>query len=210
MLDFKPKVTVIILTYNAKSTLGNILDEAISSALDQDYENIEVIVVDNGSFDNTYDHLKLKYGAKIKVIKFSRNYGYCLGNNLALRYVSSDTKYVLFQNSDAILSRNYIKELVKILENNANVVAAQGLEIQPINKWIRVGGGSLNIAGYSVDIMPQLSSGVQQIPLNRLIVVDKYSNDGTVELVKQYFRDKSVIVRSNAGIAHARYIGYTL
>jgi glycosyltransferase involved in cell wall biosynthesis len=45
------------------------------------------------------------------------------------------------------------------------------------------------------------------IPLNRLIVVDKYSNDGTVELVKQYFRDKSVIVRSNASIAHARYIG---
>ena len=161
MSDFKPKVTVVILTYNAKTTLGDILDKAISSALDQDYENIEVIVVDNGSSDNTYDHLKLKYGAKIKVIKFPRNYGYCLGNNLALRYVSSNTKYVLFQNPDAILSRNYIRKLIKILENNANAVATQGLEIQPINKWIRV-GGSLNIAGYSVDIMSQSSSGVQQ------------------------------------------------
>jgi len=45
------------------------------------------------------------------------------------------------------------------------------------------------------------------IPLNRLIVVDKYSNDGTVEFIKQYFRDKSIIVRSNSSIAHARYIG---
>ena len=74
MSDFKPKVTVVILTYNAKTTLGDILDEDISSALDQDYKNIEIIVVDNGSSDNTYNYLKLKYGAKIKVIKFPRNY----------------------------------------------------------------------------------------------------------------------------------------
>ena len=40
MSDYKPMVTVVILTYNAITTLGDILDKAISSALDQDYENI--------------------------------------------------------------------------------------------------------------------------------------------------------------------------
>jgi glycosyltransferase involved in cell wall biosynthesis len=48
------------------------------------------------------------------------------------------------------------------------------------------------------------------VPLNRLIVIDKYSDDGTVELVKQLFPDNSIVVRTDANIAHARYLGIKL
>jgi len=55
-----------------------------------------------------------------------------------------------------------------------------------------------------------LKSIKNYIPLNKLIVIDKYSDDGTVELVKQYFPSNSVIVKTDVNIAYARYIGIRL
>ncbi|MCD4790912.1 MAG: glycosyltransferase, partial [Bacteroidales bacterium] len=49
----KPLVTVIIPTYNR----GWILKEAIDSVLSQDFEDFELIVVDDGSTDNTHEIL---------------------------------------------------------------------------------------------------------------------------------------------------------
>jgi len=141
-----PKVSIVILAYNAVSTLNRIFDEAVMSALTQDYSNYEVIIVDNGSRDSTYEYAKTMYGDRAKVVKLPRNYGYCLGNNLSLKYIDKDSKYILFQNSDAILARDYVRKLIEILEQNPDVVAAQGLEIQP-SGHLRI-GGSLNTAGY--------------------------------------------------------------
>jgi len=142
-----PKVSIVILTYNAKSTLGDILDKALQSTFNQSYPNIEVLIIDNNSSDNTYEYIRNRCGNKVKVVKLTKNYGYCLGNNLALRYVSSDAKYILFQNPDAILSRDYIAKLIEILEQNPDVAAVQGLELQPSKKWLKM-GGFLNTAGY--------------------------------------------------------------
>ena len=149
-----PKVAIVILTFNARSTLGNILDEAIASALSQDYPNIEVLVVDNNSSDDTYDYIKARYGDKVKVVKLSKNYGYCLGNNLALKYVSKDAKYILFQNPDAILERDYVRKLVEILESDPKIVAIQGLEKHPSMRKCEA-GGLLNTAGYYCEVLCQ-------------------------------------------------------
>jgi len=147
------KVSIVTLAYNAVSTLGEVFDKAIRSALNQDYPDIEVIVVDNGSSDNTFDYVKMMYGDRVKIIRLPKNYGYCLGNNLALKY-TSNSRYVLFQNPDAILARDYVKKLVEVLEQNPDVAAIQGLEFHPSRKRFRI-GGLLNTAGYSVDILPQ-------------------------------------------------------
>jgi len=147
-----PKVAIIILTYNAKSTLGEIFDKAIMSALTQDYPNIEVIVVDNGSQDDTYEYVRDKYDMYVNIIKFDKNYGFCLGNNLALRYVSRDAKYILFQNPDVILATDYVRKLVEIMEHNSDVAAVQGLEMQPFTKVSRI-GGLLNSAGFYVELI---------------------------------------------------------
>jgi len=57
--------------------------------------------------------IKNKYSDKVKVIRLLKNYGYCLGNNLALKYVSKDTEYILFQNPDAILAKNCGVDVIK-------------------------------------------------------------------------------------------------
>lgn len=136
----------MILTYNSLSTLGRVFDLAILSALRQDYPNFEVLVTDNGSRDGTIGYVKARFGDRVKVVELGKNYGFCLGNNLALKYVSPDAKYILFQNPDAILSRDYVRKLVEVLELDPSVIAAQGVEIQP--SGLKRLGGLLGYAGH--------------------------------------------------------------
>jgi GT2 family glycosyltransferase len=145
-----PKVAVIILNYNGKKHLGNLLDDAIESALKQTYSNIEVVFADNGSADDSVEHVTKKYGDTIKVVSLGKNYGFCLGNNLALKHIDTNTKYLLFQNPDAVLSYKYSEELVSFMEENQTIGVAQGLEIMQDGR--RVIGGLVNIFGVSLDV----------------------------------------------------------
>jgi len=150
-LYINPKVSIVILTYNAKSSLGSILENAVLSALNQDYPNIEVLVVDNGSIDETVSYIREKFGERVKIIELNRNYGYCLGNNLALKYLDKESKYILFLNPDAVIARDYVKKLVTIAENNPRIAALQGLEINPQKPYKKL-GGLLKLSGFYFEL----------------------------------------------------------
>jgi len=172
-----PKVSIIILAYNSRSTLKEILDKAIMSALTQNYPNIEVIVADNGSQDDTYEYIKDKYGTFVKVIKFDKNYGFCLGNNLAVKYVDPKAKYILFQNPDAILSQNYVKSLIEIMEQDPEIGAIQGLEVKPSGETLI--GFLINSAGYYYEILLKKGSRLNQC-------VEVLHASGAALLVRRY------------------------
>jgi GT2 family glycosyltransferase len=136
----KPKVSVIVLNYNGRSKLSSLLDECINSIINQTYENIEVLFVDNGSTDDSYVYIKARYGDKVKVVRFDRNYGFSLGNNLATKFASKDSKYLLFLNPDAVLDFDYIEVIVNFLEENKEVGVAQGLQVFMEGSLISLGG----------------------------------------------------------------------
>jgi len=73
-----PLVSVIIPTYNS----GVFLKEAVESALDQDYPNLEVVVVDDGSTDDSLS-LVTKYFDRIQIVK-SQNFGAASARNLGI------------------------------------------------------------------------------------------------------------------------------
>ncbi len=132
-------VAVIILNFNGRK-LGDLLDACIDSALDQSYKNLEVIFADNGSVDDSLAYVMHKYGERVKIADLGRNYGFCLGNNLAVKYASKDAKYFLFLNSDAVLSDNYVEGLVSVMERDGSIGVAQGMEVLMDNSRNAIGG----------------------------------------------------------------------
>ncbi|MFB0846168.1 glycosyltransferase [Paenibacillus oleatilyticus] len=114
----KPKVTILITTYNQKEYLK----QAIESALKQDYENLEVLVADDCSTDGT-DVVMQAYttNKKVRYIRHSSNLG--AGNNtkyVFYNYVDSD--YVLILNhDDFFIDDSYISKAAELLTENPNV-----------------------------------------------------------------------------------------
>jgi len=117
-----------------------LLDDCISSALGQSYKNIEVLFVDNGSTDGSCEYVRARYGDKVKVICFDRNYGFALGNNLASKFVSKDSGYLVFLNPDAVLDPNYVEVIVSFMEKNKGVGVAQGIQVFMDESFISLGG----------------------------------------------------------------------
>lgn len=102
-----PLVSIIIPVYNG----SNYLKEAIDSALAQTYENIEIIVVNDGSTDDT-EEIALSYGNKIRYFS-KENGGVASALNLAIK--NSNGEYISWLSHDDVYSPNKIaKQISKI------------------------------------------------------------------------------------------------
>jgi GT2 family glycosyltransferase len=99
-------ISVIILNYNGK----DYIEECLDSVLDQTYEPLEIIVVDNASIDSSLEILKEKYSSKIKLIESNTNLGFAGGNNLALDYTKGE--FIALLNNDAVADRRWIEEFM--------------------------------------------------------------------------------------------------
>lgn len=110
-----PKVFIIIVNWNGlKDTL-----ECLQSVFKQDYPNFEVIMVDNGSKDNSVQVIRNAY-PQIILIENKENLGYTGGNNVGMHYaVNSGSDYVWLLNNDTVVEPDTLSKLVaaaKILQ----------------------------------------------------------------------------------------------
>ena len=103
----RPRVSVLIPCYNAENFVG----EAIDSALNQTWKNVEVVVVDDGSTDNSVDILK-SYGERI-VFEAGPNRGACAARNRAFELSSGDL--IQFLDADDKLCLDKLERQVQIL-----------------------------------------------------------------------------------------------
>ena len=111
----QPLVTIVIIAYNEERYLG----EAIQSSLDQTYKNIEILVVDDGSKDNTKE-VGLSFGDQIKYI-WQENSGGCSGpRNNGLNHASGDL--IVFLDGDDILSPTKVESHLKHFESYPDIV----------------------------------------------------------------------------------------
>ncbi|HVE80880.1 MAG TPA: glycosyltransferase [Candidatus Dormibacteraeota bacterium] len=106
----KPLVSIVIPSYNH----SRFLTDAVNSALAQTYRPLEVIVVDDGSTDNTADIAK-KFGSKISYIR-QTNQGPSAARNKGV--AAAKGEYLLFLDADDLLEPGYIEQCLEALAAN--------------------------------------------------------------------------------------------
>ena len=116
MICNNPIVSIIIPTYNRT----DLISRAISSVLNQTFKNFEVIIIDDGSTDNTENVVKSFNDSRIKYIKNKKNVGAAVTRNIGIK--AAKGKFIAFQDSDDEWLPEKLKRQVKVLaacqENN--------------------------------------------------------------------------------------------
>jgi GT2 family glycosyltransferase len=136
----EPKVSIIVLNWN---TLDYTLN-CIKSLKKLNYKNFDIVVVDNGSKDNSVKVLRNVKG--IKLIENKKNLGFAEGNNVGARYaLEKGADYIFLLNNDTIVDKNLVKELVKVAESDPKIgiVGPKIYYINSKNLWFA--GGKFNL-----------------------------------------------------------------
>jgi len=108
-----PKVSVIMPAYNVETCIC----EAIDSVLAQTYQDFEIIVIDDGSNDNTRRILD-QYAAKIKYI-YQENKGVSAARNRGIREAQGE--YVAFLDADDIWFADKLMSQITIAQQNSDI-----------------------------------------------------------------------------------------
>ena len=124
--------SIIILTYNSEKYIENCL----KSIFEQTYDNVELIVIDNCSKDNTVDKIRnSKFEIRnFKFIENSINLGYAGGNNVGIR--QSRGEYVFIINPDVILDENYVRKIVDEFGKDPQIGSVQA-KVYQMNNGIK-------------------------------------------------------------------------
>lgn len=118
-MSFK-KVSVIIPSYNSI----NLLEETLDSVINQTYQNIEVIIVDDHSVDGSYELAKTFESDTVKVFR-NTGEGACSARNYGFRMSHGD--YIQFLDADDLLSSDKIEKQVKLLDEYEEGSIASGI-----------------------------------------------------------------------------------
>lgn len=144
-MSHSPKVAVVILNWNGQKYLEQFLPFVSATS----YSNLEVVVADNGSTDNSVSFLRNTYPA-IRIISFKKNFGFAKGYNEALNQVQAD--YYVILNSDVEVQSNWLVPMVELLENNKRIAACQPKILSFTNRkmfeYAGAAGGWLDKYGY--------------------------------------------------------------
>lgn len=117
MMDGNSLITVIVTAYN----IGKYLPQCLESVLSQTYKNIELIIVDDGSTDDTFKIVQQYQNLNPHIQYFyQQNLGVSVARNLGLSKARGS--YVMFVDGDDYLDNNIITYLVNQIGDNTDIV----------------------------------------------------------------------------------------
>ena len=105
-------VSIVVPVYNSEKYL----ERCLSSLFSQTYNNYEVVIINDGSTDNSLNIInKYKENNNIKIIN-TKNNGIGIARNIGLE--NAQGKYITFVDSDDYISKKYVEELLNCAEKN--------------------------------------------------------------------------------------------
>lgn len=99
-------VSVVIVNWNGRAFIG----DCLNSLKKQSFKDFEVIVVDNGSFDDSCEYIRKNF-PKVKVYGLKKNTGFAAGNNYGIKKAKGD--YIFLLNNDTVCDKDLLKNLVQ-------------------------------------------------------------------------------------------------
>jgi len=134
-------VSIIVLSYNS----SNFIKKCLDSITNQDYDNFEIIVVDNNSTDETKKILaNLQLTSPSKIILNSSNLGYNLGNKVGID--NANGNFIAIVNPDVKLEKSWLRNIMNIMKKNQQTVSVSGRFLNS-NGEIKSTGGIIDIFG---------------------------------------------------------------
>jgi hypothetical protein len=129
-----PKVSIIILNWNQPKFTVN----CVKSVLKQTYQDFEILLVDNGSEDDSVEIFKKKFkeNEKIRILETGKNLGYTGGNNFGAEHAKGE--FVVVLNNDTKVEKNWLEELVNAIESEANIASVMSHVIEGDKKDIKL------------------------------------------------------------------------
>lgn len=115
-LSKKPLVSIVIVNYNRKKDL----EACLNSVRKTNYPHYELIIVDNGSTDGSVEVVKRNF-KWVNLIENKENVGPVKARNMGIR--RSSGRLIAFLDSDTEVSKNWLSELVKIIESDKKIGA---------------------------------------------------------------------------------------
>ncbi len=115
MTTISPEISVLMPTYNA----GTVIRSAIVSILKQQGPTFELIIIDDGSYDNTCDIIRSYTDSRIKLISNGSNLGVAASLNRGLELAKG--KYILRMDSDDICYQSRFKKQYQFMEKNPDI-----------------------------------------------------------------------------------------
>jgi len=111
----KPLVCIIILNWNGEHISIQCVDSILKYT---NYNNFQIIFVDNGSTDNSVETIRAKF-PNITVISLKRNFGFSKGMNVGawLALKSYKPKYIIFLNNDIMVPKDQQRWLTTLIED---------------------------------------------------------------------------------------------
>lgn len=112
-----PKVFIVILNFNSFMDTK----ECLQSLKCIDYDNYEIIVVDNCSVDDSLKNLKMEF-PEYKIMKTDRNIGYANGNNIAIKYaLANGCEYVCVLNNDVVVEKDFLSKIINVMQSQSQI-----------------------------------------------------------------------------------------
>jgi len=136
----KKLISIVIPFYNAEK----FIKETINSVLNQTYNNIEILLINDGSTDNSLNIVNSLKDDRIKIIN-KNNSGVSSARNLGLSLAKGD--YILFLDADDVLENDFLEKMVEKLENNKNAVFCTSLVYEmneDLTKILKISKGIYN------------------------------------------------------------------
>jgi GT2 family glycosyltransferase len=139
-----PFISVIIVSWNALHYLKEFLPSVCATT----YKNVEIILADNASTDESVTYTQ-EYFPTVRICQLDKNYGYCGGNNRGAKFAKGEI--LLFLNNDVKVNPNWLEPIAACFSDDRTAVVQPkllSLKQPDFFEYAGAAGGEMDYLGY--------------------------------------------------------------